>query len=196
MAENTPRLETRRLILRRFAPGDEMALLKIYGDETANRFLPWFPLRTLEEAEALLWERYLSAYGQGEGYRYAVCRREDGVPMGYVHVSAGESRDLGYGFRSDCWGHGFATEAASAVVERLRLDGVPFVTATHDVNNPRSGHVMRRLGMRYQYSYGEQWQPKDLWVIFRLYQLNLDGRQRVYRGYWDSASVRYVEQGL
>lgn len=196
MAENTPRLETRRLILRRFAPGDEMALLNIYGDETANRFLPWFPLRTLEEAEALLWERYLSAYGQGEGYRYAVCRREDGVPMGYVHVSAGESRDLGYGFRSDCWGHGFATEAASAVVERLRLDGVPFVTATHDVNNPRSGHVMRRLGMRYQYSYGEQWQPKDLWVIFRLYQLNLDGRQRVYRGYWDSASVRYVEQGL
>lgn len=55
---------------------------------------------------------------------------------------------------------------------------------------------MRRLGMRYCYSYGEQWQPKDEWVIFRLYQLNLDGRERTYRKYWDGAAVRYVEQGL
>lgn len=193
---DTSRLETERLILRRFTPWDVEALLLIYSDEKTNRFLPWFPIRTKAEAERLLRERYLSAYERQEGYGYAVCLREDDRPVGYVHVSPGDSHDLGYGLRSDCWGRGIATEAAGAVLEQLRRDGVPFVTATHDVENPRSGAVMHRLGMRYCYSYGEQWQPKDLWVIFRMYQLNLDGRERVYMHYWDSASVRYVEPGL
>ncbi len=39
----------------------------------------------------------------------------------------------------------------------LRQDGIPYITATHDKNNPRSGDVMRRLGMKYCYSYEEQW---------------------------------------
>ncbi len=34
---------------------------------------------------------------------------------------------------------------------------------------------MRNLGMVYQYSYEEQWQPKDIPVVFRMYQLNLNG---------------------
>ena len=86
------------------------------------------------------------------------------------------------------------TEAGKAVIERLRRDGIPYITATHDVRNPRSGGVMKRLGMKYQYSYEEQWQPKDLLVTFRMYQLNLDGKEdRVYRGYWDASSVHFVE---
>ena len=40
--------------------------------------------------------------------------------------------------------------------------------------------------MRYCYTYREQWQPKDIPVDFRMYQLNLDGEEgRVYRGYWE-----------
>lgn len=34
---------------------------------------------------------------------------------------------------------------------------------------------MKKLGMVYQYSYEEQWQPKDIPVLFRLYQMDLDG---------------------
>ena len=45
-------------------------------------------------------------------------------------------------------------------LEQLKKDGIPYITATHDINNPRSGRVMKRLGMKYQYSYEEQWQPK------------------------------------
>ena len=43
---------------------------------------------------------------------------------------------------------------------------------------------MQKLGMAYRYSYREQWQPKDIPAVFRMYQLNLDGDEtRVYRGY-------------
>ena len=74
-------------------------------------------------------------------------------------------------------------------------DGVPYITATHDKNNPRSGGVMKQLGMKYQYSYEEQWQPKNIPVIFRMYQLNLDGDQtRVYQKYWDHSVVHFIEE--
>ena len=70
------------------------------------------------------------------------------------------------------------TEAARAVVEQARQEGLPYLTATHDRENPGSGGVMRKLGMVYQYSYEEQWQPKDIRVVFRLYQMDLDGSGR------------------
>jgi len=56
---------------------------------------------------------------------------------------------------------------------------------------------MKKLGMRYCYSYEKQWQPKNFSVIFRMYQLNLDGEaERVYWKYWDVATVRFVEEHM
>ena len=49
--------------------------------------------------------------------------------------------------------------------------------------------------MTYRYSYEEQWQPKNLRVVFRMYQLNFDGdNERVYQTYWEQAKVRFVEE--
>lgn len=193
--ENTPPLTTPRLLLRRFTPDDTPAMWELLQDEEVNTFLPWFPVKTLEEARQHLQERYLSQYSRAQSYHYAVCLRETGQLIGYANVSDTEARDLGYGFRKEFWHQGFATEAARAVVEQLRRDGVPYITATHDVNNPHSGAVMRKLGMQYQYSYREQWQPKDILVTFRMYQLNLDGKDRVYRAYWEQYP-HFVEEGF
>ena len=83
------------------------------------------------------------------------------------------------------------------MIAQLKKDGVPYITATHDVNNPRSGGVMKQLGMGYQYSYQELWQPKNILVTFRLYQLNLDGNEeRVYKKYWDASAVHFRETNL
>lgn len=193
--ENTPPLTTPRLLLRRFTPDDTPAMWELLQDEEVNTFLPWFPVKTLEEARQHLQERYLSQYSRAQSYHYAVCLRETGQLIGYANVSDTEARDLGYGFRKEFWHQGFATEAARAILEQLRRDGVPYITATHDVNNPHSGAVMRKLGMQYQYSYREQWQPKDILVTFRMYQLNLDGKDRVYRAYWEQYP-HFVEEGF
>ena len=101
---------------------------------------------------------------------------------------------MGYGLLKKFWGRGIVTEAARAVVEQARQEGLPYLTATHDRENPGSGGVMRKLGMVYQYSYEEQWQPKDIPVTFRLYQLNLDGNEtRVYWKYWERYAVHNIE---
>lgn len=186
--EHTPALETSRLILRAFTPRDAGALLSILGDREVNTFLPMFPLKSVEEAGD-----YLRTHAS-DGLRYAICLKPEDTPIGYINVSGGESRDLGYGLHRAYWCRGIAAEAGRAVVEALRRAGVPYVTATHDVNNPASGAVMRKLGMTYRYSYVEQWQPKDFPVTFRMYQLNLDGREdRVYRAYWEAYPNHFVE---
>lgn len=190
-------LTTERLLLRHFTETDIPALYDIYKDEEVNRFLPWFPLKSLEEARLFFKERYERIYCQESGCRYAVCLKEYNIPIGYVHVGLEGGHDFGYGLRKEFWHQGIATEAAAAVLEQLKKDGISFVTATHDVKNPRSGRVMKRLGMTYRYSYEEQWQPKDIPVIFRMYQMNLDGQNdRVYKGYWEKYPVHFVERDL
>ena len=95
------------------------------------------------------------------------------------------------------WGQGLSAEAGAAIIQQLRRDNIPYITATHDKNNPASGAVMQKLGMCYCYSYQEQWQPKNIPVIFRMYQLNLDNQQnRIYQAYWNSAKVRFIEDLL
>ena len=191
---NTPTIETQRLILRRFTQNDARALYQILSDEEVNTFLPMFPLKTMEEANAYIQKQYLDTYQEPFGYRYAVCLKTDHIPIGYVQVSSSESHDFGYGLRKDFWHKGIITEAGRAVVEELRNSGMPFITATHDIKNPRSGEVMKKLGMIYQYSYEEQWQPKNIPVTFRMYQLNFDGQNdRVYKKYWEQYPVHFIE---
>ena len=130
-------------------------------------------------------------------YRFAVCLKEDDIPIGEIHASQDESRDLGFVLKKEFWRRGIMTEAVNAVIERLMRDKVPYITATHDIHNPRSGAVMKKAGMRYCYSYEEDWQPKNIRVTFRMYQRNLDGKdERIYRGYWNKYPSHFVEREL
>ena len=84
-----------------------------------------------------------------------------------MKVSMDSSYDVGYGLGQAYWHQGIATEAGKAVIAQVRK----------------------------QYSYEEQWQPKDLLVTFRLYQMNLDGNtDRVFQKYWDRSEVHFVEK--
>lgn len=193
-SENTPTIETQRLRLRKFDGTDLDALFAIYQDEAANVYLPWFPLQTMQEAEALYREKYETVYAQPRGYRYAVCLQSDDVPIGYVHIGMDEAHDFGYGLRKEFWHRGIMTEAANAVAAQAKRDGLPYLTATHDRNNPHSGDVMRKIGMVYRYSYEEQWQPKDKLVTFRMYQINFSAPSDfVYQKYWNDSSVHQIE---
>lgn len=194
---NTPSLETERLILRKFTEKDLKALYEIYCDEEVNTFLPWFPLKTIEEAKIFYKTQFASKYDQENSYNYAVCLKKNNYPIGYVNISTEDSYDLGYGLRKEFWHQGIITEASRAAIEQLKRDRIPYITATHDIKNPRSGNVMKKLGMKYKYSYEEQWKPKDILVTFRMFQLNIDGNEdRVYKKYWENSTVHFIEKGI
>lgn len=193
--QNTPTLVTERLILRKFNLDDIEALFKIYSDIEINKFLPWYPVKSLEETKELYKKEYEKIYNDEKGYHYAICLKSDNIPIGYIKVEIDDSYDFGYALCKEFWHKGIMIEAGIAVIEQLRKDKIPYITATHDVNNQNSGKVMKRLGMKYQYSYEEQWQPKDILVTFRMYQLNLDGdNERVYKKYWNMYENHFVEE--
>ncbi|MDE5696198.1 MAG: GNAT family N-acetyltransferase [Lachnospiraceae bacterium] len=186
------RVETDRLILRKFADNDMEALYFLLKDEEVNTFLPWFPVKNLEETKVFYEKRFAD-----REYSFAICLREDNHPIGYVTVDTDDSYDMGYALRREFWHRGIVTEACRALVEQLKQDKIPYITATHDRNNPGSGSIMRRIGMKYCYSYEEQWQPKDLLVTFRMYQLNLDGQEdRVYWKYWNRYDIHFIEKDI
>lgn len=190
---NTPLITTDRLILRQFNSKDKDALLALLSDEKVNTYLPWFTVKTLEEAEEFLDTRFLSYYKKPLSFRYAVCLKTDNIPIGYVWLSADDANDFGYALQKNYWRRGIITEAAKAITEKIKNSGIKYITATHDINNSKSGEVMKRLNMKYCYSYVENWQPKNTLVTFRMYQLNFYDNVDIYKKYWDKYEEHFIE---
>lgn len=191
---NTPTLETERLILRKFTKKDIKSLFLILSDVETNKFLPWYPVKDIEETKKFYKEKYAEKYELPQSYAYAICLKNDNLPIGYIKIDMEDHHDFGYGLRKEFWYKGIATEAGMAVIEQAKKDGIPYITATHDINNPRSGNVMKKLGMIYCYSYEEQWQPKNFPVIFRMYQLNFNTDDDfVYKKYWNMYNNHFIE---
>ena len=183
------KIETNRLVLRKFEENDLEAIYLIFSEKEVNTFLPWYPVKDMNETKDFF-EKQL----KGKKYCFAICLKDDDFPIGYVHAEDDDSHDFGYALRKEYWHQGIVSEASNAVIELLKKEGIPYITATHDKNNPRSGAVMKRIGMKYCYSYGEQWQPKNFPVVFRMYQFNFDGQKdRVYQKYWNLYDEPFIE---
>ncbi|MHC5550227.1 GNAT family N-acetyltransferase [Carnobacterium maltaromaticum] len=190
-------IATKRLVLRHFEvnEADMEALFSIFSDEKVNKYLPWYPLETQEQAVEFYNENILPKYEEQSGYYFAICLKENNRPIGYVAVSGEDSRDFGYGLMQEYWGQGLVTEASEAVLDFLKYTDIKFITATHDIHNVGSGKVMEKIGLEYKYTYQELWQPKNIVVTFRMYQLNFDNKQdRVYMEYWNKYPEHFIEE--
>ena len=186
------KIETNRLILRRFEEADMEAIYLLLSDKEVNIFLPWYPVKDMDEAKNFFEKRL-----KRKKYCFAICLKDGDYPIGYVQAEDDDSHDFGYALRKEYWHKGIVSEASIAVIELLKEEGIPYITATHDKNNPRSGAVMKRIGMKYCYSYKEQWKPKNFPVIFRMYQVNFDGQKdRVYQKYWNLYNEHFIETNI
>ena len=148
---NLPILQTERLILRKFTDKEVNVLFVILSDKKVNTFLPWFPLKSQQEAKLFYEERYKKLYDE-KRLRLCSVSEKDNIPIGYIKISDKE-HDLSYGLLSEFWHNGIITEASKAVITQAKKDGLPFITATHDINNPNSGKVMQKCGMTYHIVY-------------------------------------------
>lgn len=165
--------------MRKFELRDADELFRILSDEEVNRFLPWFPHKTREETLRFMQDSVFADYDKAIAYRYAVILRSESRVIGYLSFlgidEKERSGDIGYGLLREYWGSGIMTEVVKALLFRLKADGFRYATATHDVQNPASGRVMQKCGMRYVRTYPEFWQPKGIWVNFNLYRIDLNG---------------------
>lgn len=153
--KGTVKLETERLILRRYAPGDAEGMLRNWAQsERVTRFLTWEPYRNLEEAKEYI--RFLTdEYEKPDCYNWTIELKELGQAIGSISVVSlreDVSRaEIGYCLGDAFWGRGIMPEALSEVIRFLFEEvGCNRIQASHDVNNPNSGKVMEKCGMRYE----------------------------------------------
>ena len=143
-------LETERLRLRRFRHDDADAVFAIIGDDVAMRYYP----KSFRRRDATEWvARNMRRYADcGHGLFAVTLKRSDAVigDCGVIRqVVEGEPElEVGYHFRRDQWGHGYATEAARACMRWAfdKLGADKLISLIRPENTP-SRRVAERNGM-------------------------------------------------
>ena len=149
----TRRIETHRLILRPFRLEDAEDMFSGWAsDPEVTRFLTWPPHKSADLTRMLL-EDWVPRYENGDYFNWAIELKETGRVIGNISVVSLneyiEAGDIGYCMSRAYWGRGIMPEALRAVMDYL-FDTVKLsrITASHDVNNPNSGRVMAKAGMK------------------------------------------------
>ena len=144
-------LETERLALRRFRRDDMDAILAIIGDDIAMQYYP----KTFNRSDAVQWiERNLRRYREhGYGLFAVTLKGSDDVigDCGVIKqdVEGATRLEVGYHFRRDQWGHGYATEAARACMGlAFHAFGADKVISLIRPENVPSRRVAERNGMQ------------------------------------------------
>lgn len=142
-------LSTERLSLRPVTAADHAALLAHWTQPDVRRFLfDGAALSAAEVTETI--EESVSDFAAGG---YGIWLIELGSRAGLVGTAgfrplAESGLEIFYSLAPGAWGHGYATEAAQAVVDHgLGFLGLPEVLAEVDEGNAASVAVVKRLGM-------------------------------------------------
>ena len=79
--------------------------------------------------------------------RFLVTRSADATLVGCIGIDETDGEiELGYWIARPYWGRGYATEAGRAVLDVARMLGHERIVASHFLDNPASGRVLRKLG--------------------------------------------------
>lgn len=152
----TQRIETDRLILRRYVIEDADAMYKNWAsDSEVTKFLTWQPHSSVEVSRGII-ENWLKEYSDKRYYQWAIVLKANGnEPIG--DISVGQMNEdismvhIGYCLGRAWWRRGIMSEALKAVMDFM-FDTVEVnrVESRHDPMNPNSGKVMQKCGMKYE----------------------------------------------
>ena len=150
----TQTIETQRLILRRARIADAEAMFRNWAnDPEVTKYLTW-PVHGKIEVTKNVLTSWVESYEKDDYYHWMIVLKETDEPIGSLLVSTlgrAESAHVGYCIGRKWWHRGIMTEALGAVIDFL-FDEVGYhrVESLHDPNNPNSGKVMLKCGMKYE----------------------------------------------
>lgn len=152
----TQRLETDRLILRKYERNDAPAMYKNWAsDGMVTKYLTW-PAHSSQEITQSIIDDWVSQYSDKKYYHWAIVLKEHGdEPIGdiaVVDIKENTSKaHIGYCIGRKWWNKGITSEALGAVMNFLfDIVEVNRIEARHDSRNPNSGKVMMKCGMKYE----------------------------------------------
>ena len=153
--KGTAVLETERLILRKFAMTDAEAAFKNWtSSDAVTKYLRWET-----HADVSVTREYiayqLEQYKTPDHYDWMITLKESGEPIGSIGAVDIKEEicavEVGYCIGEKWWRRGFTSEALARVIEFFFKEvGANRVWSEHDVNNPNSGKVMLKCGLKYE----------------------------------------------
>ncbi len=149
------RLETERLIMRAFVPEDVKPMFRNWAsDPEVTKFLTW-PTHTSEEVTEKVVASWVEKNGDPAYYQWAIVWKETMEPIGSISAVHWKEDvcevEIGYCIGRQWWHRGVMTECFSEVIRFFFQEvGVNRITARHDPNNPNSGMVMKKCGLRHE----------------------------------------------
>jgi RimJ/RimL family protein N-acetyltransferase len=170
-------LRTARLMLRPFEPEDAEAIAAYQGRADVCRYIPYSPRSVADVRQRLdsrAWRSTIAA--EGDAITLGVTLSETGSLIGDVMLRWASSEhatgEIGYVLHPAHTGHGYATEAARALLPLAFDDmGLHRLFARLDARNSASANVCRRLGMRQEAHLRENEWFKGEWadeIVFAL----------------------------
>ena len=147
-------ITTERLTIRPFTEDDAAFIVELLNDADWLRFIGDKNVHSLDDARRYLRKGPI-AMAERHGHALAcVERRSDGQALGMCGLIKRDSLDdvdLGFAFLPAARGHGYAREAAAAVL-RFGFDALALrrIVAITDVDNAASARVLEAVGLRFE----------------------------------------------
>lgn len=153
--KGTKRFETERLILRKFTNKDAEAAYRNWtSDDKVTEFLRWPTHTDIKTTERVINE-WVKNSENDDFYQWAVELKGLNEPIGTISV-VDRNEDLnilhiGYCIGSKWWHQGITSEAFAVIIPYLFNEvGANRIESQHDPNNPHSGNVMKKCGLKYE----------------------------------------------
>lgn len=153
--KGTKRIETDRLILRKFTLDDIDAAYRNWtSDNTVTKYLSWPAHTDISMTEGII-KYWVTESEKKDFYQWAIELKGLGQPIGTISVV--EKNDdldilqIGYSIGRKWWHKGITSEAFSAIIPYLFNEvEANRIEARHDPDNPNSGKVMKKCGLQYE----------------------------------------------
>ena len=152
--KGTVTLNPERLILRRYRTEDAEDMFRNWAQsEEVTRYLTWQPYTCIEDVRGYI-KWIVDSYADDK-YNWIIEWKDTHEAIGAIDVISMRediaSCEIGYCLSDRFWGKGIMPEAFGEVIRFLFEEvGMNRIQATHDPNNPKSGRVMEKCGLRYE----------------------------------------------
>jgi len=150
----TKKLETSRLILRKHEMTDAGDIFRNWvTDPEVSRFWGWNPHKNIDETKSIL-AVWIDEYAKLETYHWIIVLKDISQAIGYIYLNETNEIDdsvaVHYALSRKYWNQGIMTEACKRVFGFAFSElQAKIIRSRHHADNPASGKVMQKCGMRY-----------------------------------------------
>jgi len=146
------KFEFDKYILRKPEDKDAESIYKNYTrSENITKYLIWKPHKTLQDS--IDWINYCkTVFDEKKNLKYVIAIKESDEAIGMIDAPVdGFQAGIGYVLSEKYWGLNIMTQALKIILDTLFSQNYIYrIWALHDIDNPASGRVMEKAGMKFE----------------------------------------------